>query len=119
MTKVTYKGVEGAEDEIVSQGVRFKTGEARDVTDEKKLAKFQGHSHFEVEGRPYLKAADARDIDEGVEDEVEEGDTYTVAELTAILREKKVTIPKKSADDAVALLALIEANGGFPEAPTA
>lgn len=117
MTKVTYKDEGDAVREITSLGVRFVRGIPREVPD-RLLTKFQGNSHFEVEGRPYLDNSDKRESDIDNSDDAvtgEDEEYYTVEDLTAILVARKVKIPASQKDNAEALQALVEKNGGFPE----
>lgn len=112
MTKVTFKGAEGAEKGITNLGMRFVTGVPREVPD-RFLDKLQGHPQFEVEGRPYKSAKlvqEEEDLNPEDNEEGEDDRTYTVAELTAVLVASDVAIPKKIANDAQALYDLIEKN---------
>lgn len=115
MTKVTYLGVEGAQDSIQSLGLHFKKGVPREVPNSL-VSKLQGHPHFEVEGLP-LKihpSALARQAPDEIQEESEDK-AYSVDDLLGLLEERKVTIPNKAKADWDALVALVEANGGFPE----
>lgn len=96
MTKVTFKGTEGAEKKITSLGVSFEAGVARVVPDNL-VAKFRGNKDFKVEGS-----------EETQSDEVEDR-SYTVEELTKVLIDADVKIPKKAVDDAEALMTLVVA----------
>lgn len=114
MTKVTYKDEGDAVREITSLGIKFHRGVPREVPD-RLLKKFQGNRDFEVEGMPYQDASEVdTDIDNS-DDTVTGSEKYwTVEELTGILNARKVKIKASLKDDAEALLALVEANGGLP-----
>lgn len=119
MTKVTYKDevTDGEEPlrEITSCGVRFLRGIPREVPD-RLLKKFIGNRFFSVEGHPYVDLSGRSAIDLEIDNSdaaVKSEDFYTVEELRAILVERKVKIPASAAEDADALMILIEANGGL------
>lgn len=117
MTKVTYKDEGDALREITSLGVRFARGVPREVPD-RLLQKFRGNKHFEVEGMPFIDLSVQPDAaidnsDAAVTGGAEE--FWTVEQLTEILNERKVKIPASQKDNADALAALVEKNGGFPE----
>lgn len=82
-------------DKITNWDVPFVKNVFRDVP-EHVAVQARTHPHFVVEG------------------EEAEGRSYSVAELTDILKGRKIAIPKDAKNDAEALMALVEANGGLP-----